>query len=438
MSSSDNSARRVVITGVGVVSPIGIGVDRFWESLSAGKSGIGPVELIEYLASPHSVAAEVRDFTDSTAKSEYLKSQRKSLKVMCREIQLGVASAPLAMSHAELDLEKINHERFGVDFGANLMFSPPDVLRDACWACVEDVQGHREFQHNEWGTEGLSKMEPLWLLRYLPNMPACHIGISADARGPSNSITLDDASGCLALGEACRVIQRDKADIMIAGTTGTRVHAVKTLHAALWDELASCNDPPSTWCRPFDATRTGQVVGEGACSFILEEESHATGRNAKILGRILGIGSSCVAGKDGSADSRLALANAMRAALRDAKLSPDKIGHINAHGTGERKGDIEETKAIHDVFGEVAAKVPVTALKSYMGNAGSGSGTLEIAGSLICLQHGVVPATLNYAHPDPECRLNVVHGEPLSVSNRTFLKINVTRAGQASAMVFEA
>lgn len=436
--SSSNSARRVVITGLGVVSPIGIGNERFWESLSTGKSGIGPLSVNPASAAPSNVGAEVRDFTDATAKSEYLKSQRRSIKVMCREIQLGVTSASLALAHSALDPEAVDHERFGIDFGANLMFSPPEVLTDACLSCVESVEGMPTFNQKEWGSKGLGAMEPLWLLRYLPNMPACHIGIQADARGPSNSITLDDASGNLALGEAYRVIERNCAEVMIAGTTGTRIHTMKSIHARMGDELASYDGaPPETWSRPFDKSRTGQVLGEGACSFILEEESHAEKRGAKIIGRVLGVGSSCVMRADGSGDVRLALANAMRAALRDAKLKPAQIGHINANGIGAREADVQESLAIHDIFGDIASTVPVTALKSYMGNAGSGSGTLELAGSVIGLQHGVVPHTLNYKTPDPDCPLNVVRDKPLAVTNRTVLNINVTRVGQASAMIVE-
>lgn len=426
-----------MITGLGVVSPIGIGTERFWESLSTGKSGVGPLSVNQGIAPIRHVGAEVRDFTDATAKSEYLKSQRRSIKVMCREIQLGVTSAGLALTDSALDPEMVDHERFGIDFGANLMFTPPELLNDACMTCVENVEGLPTFDQREWGSKGLGAMEPLWLLRYLPNMPACHIGIQADARGPSNSITLDDASGNLALGEAYRVIERNCAEVMIAGTTGTRIHTMKSVHALMGDELASSDDPPETWCRPFDKNRIGQVLGEGACSFILEEESHAQKRNAKILGRVLGIGSSCVMRPDGTADIRLALANAMKAALRDANMKPSQIGHVNAHGGGTRFADVQESLAIHDVFGDDGKKVPVTALKSYLGNAGSGSGTLELAGSVIALQHGVVPPTLNYRTPDPECAINVVHGQPLAIANRTVLKINVTRIGQASAIVVE-
>jgi 3-oxoacyl-[acyl-carrier-protein] synthase II len=278
-------------------------------------------------------------------------------------------------------------------------------------------------------------MEPLWLLRYLPNMPACHIGISADARGPSNSITLDEASGNLALSEATRIIQRDRAEVMIAGTTGTRVHAVKSMHAALWDKLAKYDEPPETWSRPFDRTRNGQVLAEGACSLILEEESHARNRGATIYGKVLGAGSSCVLSRDGVPGIRQALVNSMRAALRDGNLKPEDIGHINAHGLATVECDAEEAAAIHEVFGPLGSKIPVTAPKSIWGNSGSSAGTLELAASLVALKHGVVPATLNYRTPDPACNLNVVHGQPLAVTNKTVMKLSVTRMGQASVAI---
>lgn len=228
--------REVVITGIGIVSPIGIGVDAYWDSLSQGRSGIDHGQLFPGFAAPGGVGGEVRGFTDETARKVYLKEHRKNLKAMCREIQLGVASALLALQHAQVNLEQLDHERLGVEFGANLMLSPPEVLVEGCAACCED--GTRVFQSSRWGQSGLTKLEPLWLLRYLPNMPACHISISADARGPSNSLTLDDASGNTVIGEAMRIVLRGDADVMIVGVTGTTLHPIKTLHLALWDDLA--------------------------------------------------------------------------------------------------------------------------------------------------------------------------------------------------------
>lgn len=437
MSTDTASSRRIVITGMGILSPLGIGADQFWNRLAAGESGVGPIGGMDYSAAPRNCGGEVREFTFEAARKQYLKPLRKSLKVMCREIQMGVASAGLALEHCGLDTDTIDHERFGVDFGANLMFSPPDVLSDACWNCVPDEAG-AGFQHEQWGERGMSRMEPLWLLRYLPNMPACHIGIFADARGPSNSLTHDEASANLAIGEAYRVMARGRADVMIAGTTGTRLHPVKTLHAALWDDLAQGDDPPETWCRPFDQRRTGQVLAEGACSFILEEEQNARARGATIYGTILGSGSSCAIDEHGRAQTTTALALAMRSALRDAGLEPEAIGHINAHGLGSRLSDLAEGAAIREVFGPLAEKVPVTALKSALGNAGSGCGSLELAGSLLGLQHQVIPPTRNFEVPDPECPLNIVHGAPQSTGNPIVLNINVTRMGQASALIVSA
>lgn len=433
MSKSHNLGRRVVITGLGVVSPIGIGADQFWDSLSAGRSGIARIQLFSESGIPHHIGGEIQGFNDKTAK-DYIK-QKKSIKVMCREIQLGVASASLALDHAGIAEGQIDPERLGVDFGANLMLSPPSILADACFTC-SDPETH-QFRYPAWGTEGLRSMQPLWLLQYLPNMPACHIGIAADARGPNNSITMAEASGNMAVGEAFRIISRGNADVMITGTTGTTLHPVKSMHAVLWDVLANCEGDPATAYRPFDLNRTGQVVAEGACTLILEEESHAQRRGAKILGTVLGAGSSCVLDRQGRPDNRRAMAQAMRDALRDAGLQPQDIGHINAHGLGTPEADRIESQAIQDVFGEQGSRVPVTAFKSYLGNPGSSCGTLELAGSLLGLTHGVVLPTLNYTTPDPACPLNIVAGQPLPVDNRVILKVSVTRMGQASAVVVQ-
>ena len=438
MSRPQNSQRRVVISGMGILSPLGIGADAFWGTLASGESGIRKIDLMSYSAAPRNVGGEVRGFDDSVARKLVPKKQRKSVRMMCREIQLGAVAAVLALEHSGLDLDAIDHDRFGVDFGANLMYSPPDVLREACLRCVNEDDPSHTFHFDEWGDYGMQGLEPLWLLKYLPNMPACHIGIFVDAHGPNNSITLDEASANLVLGEASRVIGRGDADIMMAGTTGTRLHPVKSIHAALWDELADADGPPETWCRPFDKNRNGQLLAEGACAFVLEEEASARSRNATVYGTILGAASSCVIGPGGQPHIRQALAGAMQRAIRDAGIQPRDVGHVNAHGLSERVCDREEALAILDVFGETAADVPVTALKSYLGNAGSACGTLELAGSLLGLKNGVIPATLNYDTPDPQCPINVVHTEPTTTTNGIFLKINVTRIGQASALIVAA
>jgi 3-oxoacyl-[acyl-carrier-protein] synthase II len=431
MAGHRDSERQVVITGIGVVSPIGIGLDDFWNSLRTLTSGIRSTIMLSGAPPKCRNAAEVQDFNPS--KFTKTREQKKALRVMCREIQLGFAAASLALDDAGIKDGEMAPDRLGVEFGANLMLSPPDDLAEANAACC-DPSG-RDFDYDRWGDVGLGTMFPLWLLKYLPNMPACHIGIAADARGPNNSVTLDEASSNLVIGEALRVIARGHADVMITGSTGTRVHSVKSIHAVMWDKLAMAEDGPASASRPFDRGRTGQVVGEGSGVVILEDATHARNRGARIYGQILGAGSSCVSSANGHGDTRRALALAMRSALKDAGLGPTDIGHINAHGLATVDSDAQEAQAIHDVFGDFASKVPVTALKSYLGNSAAGCGSLELAASLVGLAHGVIPPTLNYATPDSECDLNVVSGAPLSTSNRTFLKINVTRVGQASAVV---
>lgn len=433
MSMQGKANRQVVVSGIGIVSPLGTSVEHFWENLSAGRSGISRIEILNASALPDHIGGEVKSFS---AKALMKQKQRKSIKAMCRETQMGVASATIALDDAGFGEGQtaVAPERLGIDFGANLMLSPPEILQPGATACCDE--GDNVFRHERWGTIGLSKMEPLWLLLFLPNMPACHIGIYADARGPSNSLTMAEASGGLAICEALRILERNHADVMICGTTGTTLHAVQTMHAVMWDKLSSSVDgDPSKACRPFDLNRSGNVVSEGSATLILEEEAHARQRGAKIYGKILGAGSACITTPEVKGDMRKALRTAMNLALRDACLQPSDIGHVNAHAIGDPQTDIEEALAIQDVFGSLGETVPVTALKSYWGNPGASCGTLEIVGSLLGLQHGVVVPTLNYETPDPKCRLNVVHGVPLKVTNKVFLKASVTRAGQASAVV---
>ncbi len=433
MSMQGQSNRQVVVTGIGIVSPLGTGIEKFWENLSAGRSGVSTINLLKDSALPNNIGGEVKNFS---AKELMKTKQRKSIKAMCRETQMGVCSATVALDDAGLGEGQtaVAPERLGIDFGANLMLSPPEILGRGAVSCCDE--GVFEFHHERWGTTGLSNMEPLWLLLFLPNMPACHIGIYADCRGPSNSLTMAEASGGLAISEALRILARDSADVMVCGTTGTTLHAVQSMHAVMWDKLAgSLNGDPAKACRPFDLNRAGQVVSEGSATLIMEEEKHARERGAKIYGRILGAGAACVAAPQIAGNVREALKRSMLLALRDACLQPSDIGHVNCHAVGDPQGDVEEALAIHDVFGSLGDTVPVTALKSYWGNPGASCGTLEIVGSLLGLQHGVIVPTLNYETPDPLCRLNVVHGEPLKTTNKVFLKANVTRAGQASAVV---
>ena len=247
------------------------------------------------------------------------------------------------------------------------------------------------------------------------------------------------ASGNTALSEAAHIIERGAADVMVAGTTGTKLHPVKTLNAGLFRELARGDGPPGTWCKPYDADRLGEVVGEGACTLILEEREHAEARGATILGEVLGFGSACVAELDGTGHLGKALAGAGRAALKDAGLSPGDLGHLNGHGIGTKGHDADEARGLSDLLD--GADVPVTGLKGYTGNAGAGSGVQELAASLLMLRERLIPVCLNLEEPDPAFELRFVvgdHAEAAGERGRTFLNLNGTRGGQASAAVVRA
>lgn len=433
MALSSKSAEDIVITGVGIISPIGIGLERFTEQLRAGANGIAKSKFFPGFASPDSVTGEVADFNEETAKKLYLKEVRRSIKLMCRDIQLGVASALMALTDSQLDLEKIDHDRMGVEFGANLMLSEPETLAPPAVA-MRDVTGEIEFEG--WGAAGYGKMEPLWLLRYLPNMPACHISIASDARGPSNSLTLDEASGNVVIGEAVRIMQRGAADIMITGATGSYSHPLRALHLALLESLlATTPEAPEKRSRPFDRDRSGFVVAEGAGTLILETRAHAEARGALIYGRILATGSSTCVDTSGVPNYGAAFEGAMKAALRNGNLEPTDIGHYNAHAAGVGEVDTAEAQAVNKIFGDY--RIPVTAPKSFLGNSSAGSGMVELVTSLAALRDGFVPKTLNYDTPDPSCDVAVVTDSGVVPTKKTFASMNVTRKGQAAVVVVE-
>jgi 3-oxoacyl-[acyl-carrier-protein] synthase II len=427
MNVPSEPERRVVITGLGVFSPIGIGKEAFWENLIHGRSGIDLFSQFSSHSLPVHVAGEVKDFDPQ----KHI-PQRKSLKLMCRDIQLGVAAALMAVRDAAIEPGAVDPTRLGVEYGASLMFTNPEEMGLPVAACLDETG---RFHFEQWAQDGMREMFPLWLLKYLPNMPACHVAIFCDAQGPNNTITEREASGNLAVGEAYRVIARGGADIMISAATGSRVHPVGTVQACMIEELSSRNGDPTTASRPFDRDRDGMVVGEGAGCLVLEEREHALRRGARIYAEIVGVGSACCARTDGTFAWDKALALAMRNAMNHAHATPDDVGHINAHGVSTRLGDEQEARAILETFGPRGETVPVLAMKSYFGNLGAGTGAVELAGSVLALEHGVLPYTLNYEVKDPNCPLNVVSGRPQPIRQSSFLNTNVTRVGQASCLM---
>lgn len=420
---------RIVVTGVGVVSPIGIGTDAFWQNLIAGRSGIAGLSAFADSDLPSKLGAEIRDFDPL----EHI-YHKKYIKVMSRDIQLGVAAASMAVKESGLVRGSIDPDRFGVEFGAGHISSLPAELAEAARTLVETEDG-AEF--TRWGEDSMGQICPLWLLKQLPNMPACHVAIEHDARGPNNTITSCESSALLALAEAMRVIQRGAADAMIVGACSSSIHPLEITRLNVYESLSRGEDPSQS-CRPFDKHRDGTVVGEGAASFVLERWEHAVARGAPIYCELLGVGAGCDGRDAVNRANGIGLSRAIQSALRQSELTPKDLGHINAHGKGTQRDDLAEARAYHTALGLVAESIPVTALKSYFGHFDAGAGAVELAGSLLAMRHGQLPMTVNYRTPDPLCRLNVITGEPMTMSNRIALSVNRTRMGQSAAAVIRA
>jgi 3-oxoacyl-[acyl-carrier-protein] synthase II len=378
------------------------------------------------------IGAEVRHFDlKKSALPNYWNALRKTKKYLARDIQLAVTAAQLGVANAGLVDGGVDPTRIGIDLGAGLISSELDELAPAI---THAFPGTKPFDFDIWGRESIEMVEPIWLLKYLPNMLACHISILIDCQGPSNTITEGDASSNLAITEAARIIARGRADVMIAGGADSKIHPLSLVRMSMFDYMSRWKGDPSQACRPFDRRRDGWVPGEGAGIVILEERDHALRRRARIYGEILGGGSGSDAMPAGGLDpagggTEIAIA----AALREAGLVPAEIGHVNAHGSASKVSDLAEARALRRVFG--ARGVPVTALKGYMGNLAAGSGAVELIASLIAVNHGRIPAVLNCEHPDPECELDLVLKSPRPTRNRTFVNTNLTPHGQAAALV---
>jgi 3-oxoacyl-[acyl-carrier-protein] synthase II len=427
--------RRVVITGMGVVCPLGLTLDGLWEGLAAGRSAVGPLELFPADGLPLRHAAEARDFTGEIDNfgpldGERKKAIRKGLKVMCRESQMAVAAAQRALHDCGITPEQHRPERFGCVFGSDYMLTLPEDFTAGVAAC-RAADG--SFAFDRWAADGMPLLNPLWLLKYLPNMPASHIAIYNDLRGPSNSVTLREASGHLAIGEATMTIQRGAADAMLAGATGTRVHPMKTVHALQSEQVALGDGDPTRWSRPFDRDRKGMVLGEGAAVLVLEELEHAQSRGARIYAEVVGHAARHASDAAGIGIRRRAVGLAMRRALDMAGAAASEIGHVHAHGLSTVTGDREEAAAMGDALGTAAGSVPLVAAKSHFGNLGAGSGVVECIASVLALRHGTLFPLLNHESADPECPIRPARGgDP---AGESFISSAVTPQGQAGSVV---
>ncbi|MEQ8849101.1 beta-ketoacyl synthase N-terminal-like domain-containing protein [Botrimarina sp.] len=419
----------VLITGVGVVSPIGIGVDAVAESLRERRTGIDRIAELAEVGWIAPFGGRVTDFDPK----KYVQP-RKSLKVMAREIQLAFAAGELAWADSGLEDTSVDPERVGVVGGAGLLYCD---LEELAAPLAESLNAQGEVDLVEWGERGLRQLFPLWMLKYLPNMAACHVGIRRQAFGPTNTISLGDVSSLLAVGEAAAAIERGAADVMLAGGTSTKLDLTDLLfHGGAG--LSRRADDPRGACRPFDAERDGAVAGEGAAYFVLESREHAERRGLGVRGGAAWgrVASVATRFEDSVASRRptgKSIAAAAAAALDAAGVGADRLAFVKAHGSSRRESDAVEAQAIARVVGDR----PVTAPTSYVGSSGAAGGAVELALALVAWRDGLVPATLNYTTADPDCPLNVA-AEHRDAEGSSILALNYALTGQSVAAVIAA
>ncbi len=430
---------RIAITGLGVVSPIGKSVPEFWSALETKRGGIAASNSLVREDGAAVCTGEVRDFTGviddfPPLSDEVRKKLRKALKAMNRETQMAISCVWQTLLDARLADAGYDPERLGVSFGAGYVAMQPEDFTSGIEACRDEQQ---QFDIERWGDAGIPQVAPLWLLTCLPNMPACHAAICADFRGPNNTITLGESATNLALLEAANWIREGDADAVLVGGVGNNILPYSWLHNAMEADLAAEGSDPQSVCRPFDRRRSGAVVAEGGAAFLLEDLDAAVRRGAPIYGEIVGGASSCVVDRHHVAHCGRALSNAMKVTLSSTRSNADEIGHLNAHGLSSPSLDRDESRAIHEVFGNAASRVPLVAAKSYFGNAGAGSSAMELAASLLAMKHGRLFPVLNYEEPDPDCPVSPVASGDVA-AGASFLNLSMSPHGQASSVLVKS
>jgi 3-oxoacyl-[acyl-carrier-protein] synthase II len=420
---------RVVVTGVGVVAPNGIGRRQFSEAIFEGRSGVGYVRSFDTSGLAIKIAGEVKNFDVLP----YLGEHRKSLKLMSRAAQFAVGAAAMAVEDAGLETGKLDPARFGVCMGTGI--TPVDVM-ELVDPIKKSVGWDGAFDLARFTTARAESIFPLWLLQHLPNMAAAHISILQRAMGPNNTIVTACAAGTQAVGEAFRLIGRGDADVMLAGGCDSRLDPQLFVAYNAMKAVSASLRPPAEVSRPFDAERDGFVLGEGAAVLLLESYRRARRRKAKIYAEITGYGSSFDAfGITRPEPEGKGAALSMSAAMREARLDPSQIDYINAHGTSTRLNDLMETVAVKRVFGHRAASIPMSSQKSMIGHLIGASGAVEAAATALTLEKGVVPPTINLATPDPECDLDYVPNTSREIPVRTALSNSFGFGGQNASLV---
>jgi 3-oxoacyl-[acyl-carrier-protein] synthase II len=409
-----NGRKRVVITGMGALTPLGESVSEFWAGLIRGRSGVGPMKQADPTDYPCQVSGEVSGFDPEN----YI--DKKEARRMARFSQLAVAATGQAIEDAGLKLEGIDHERMGVILG-NGNGGFPDI--DRSMRVLVDRGGMR--------------ISPFFFPMILPNMASANVGRSVEALGLNSTVVTACASSTQSIGDAAEVIRRGAADIMITGGTEAGISQLGLAGFAVMRALTTRNDDPQAASRPFDADRDGFVPAEGAGILVIESLEHAQKRGARILAEVLGYGASSDAhhqfqpDDDGAGASR-----AIRWALKDAGIAPTDVDYINAHGTSTPMNDSSETQAIKRSFGDYAYKVPISSTKSMIGHALGGAGGMEAVACVQSILTGTLHPTINYTRPDPACDLDYVPNKARQTDVRTVLSNSFGFGGQNACVVF--
>lgn len=413
-------ARRAVITGMGVLSPLGHTPEAFRSGVLAGTPGVRRIQAFDPSALPCPIFAELPEFDPKKFIPATNKDGRKSLSKMAKTVQMGLCASQLCMNDAGLKKGDIPPTRFGIEFGCVMVATDIADLARAAQVSVDGDTVNLE----QWGRAGLPEIIPVWLLKFLPNMPACHTSIFFDAQGPNNTITVEDAAGLLAMGEAYRLLVRDSADFFLVGACESKINPVSFARHNKFTLYSRRHDDPARAVRPFDVARDGTAFGEAATTFGLEELGSAQARGAKIYAELVGF----AAGFDRGLSGRV-LAGVIRNALREAGIGPEDIDHVNAHAAGHPEYDAFEARGILEVFGD---RTPVFSLKGQIGHSGAASGLTELIASIQALQAGERPGTLNFDQTD--LGIQVQKGAA-RVAKPFAVKISYTDLGQCAAVV---
>jgi len=407
--------RRVVITGIGMVSPLGVGTEANWSALLAGRSGVGPITRFDAARYPSRIAGEVKDFNPE----DYI--PKKDVKKMDRFIHFALAASQLAVDDAHLTISAANAERVGVYIGSGIGGLPSI-----------------ERQHASLLETGPDRISPFFIVGLIVNLASGQVSIRFGAKGPNLAASTACATGCHSIGDSFEIIKRGDADAMICGGTEAVITPLAVGGFCAMRALSTRNDDPQKASRPFDAGRDGFVMGEGSGIVILEELGSARARGARIYAEMAGYGLTGDAyhvsapSADGDGPVRV-----MNAALQDAGMDPEAVDYINAHGTSTPAGDKAETLAIHRVFGEKAKRLAVSSTKSMTGHLLGAAGGLETAITALAVAHDTVPPTINYETPDPDCDLDYVPNQSRRMPVRVALNNSFGFGGTNASLLLK-